>query len=185
MPVRPPPAYIPRALEPVLRRALAEFPVVVLTGPRQCGKTTLLRTQLGERYRYVSIEPPDVRAAAVADPRGLLALYPAPVVFDEVQYAPELLPYIKEQVDARRGEAGQFVLTGSQNLLLLERVSESLAGRAAILRLLPLSRREETGRTDAPLPWQGGGTRAGRRRSAGRGSCGAATPSSPPTPVAT
>jgi len=160
MPARPPQAYIPRALERVLARAVGEFPVVVLTGPRQSGKTTLLRTRLGEQYRYVSLEPPDVRAGAAADPRGLLALHPPPVIFDEVQYAPELLPYIKEHVDARRHQPGQFILTGSQNLLLLARVTESLAGRAAILRLLPLSRREATARTEAPLPWEPGGSTA-------------------------
>jgi len=146
--------YIPRSLEPVLQRAAREFPAVVLTGPRQSGKTTLLKHLFGDTYRYVSLEPPDIRAAAVVDPRGLLALYPPPVIFDEVQYAPDLLPYIKERIDAWRGEKGQYLLTGSQNLLLLERVTESLAGRVAVLRLLPLSRREMAGQADALLPWE-------------------------------
>jgi predicted AAA+ superfamily ATPase len=146
--------YIKRALEPVLLRAAREFPVVVLTGPRQSGKTTLLQRLFSARYRYVSLEPPDTRAAAVADPRGFLDLHPAPAIFDEVQYAPELLPYVKERVDAQRARRGQYLMTGSQHLLLLERVTESLAGRAALLRLLPLSRREEEGRPDAPLPWE-------------------------------
>lgn len=100
------------------------------------------------------MEPPDVRAAAAADPRGLLRMNPPPVVFDEVQYAPDLLPYIKELVDARRSEHGQYILTGSQHLLLLERVTESLVGRAAVLRLLPLSFREASGHAHAPLPWE-------------------------------
>jgi len=154
--------YIPRSIEPVLKRAARQFPVVVLTGPRQSGKTTLLKHLFARRHRYVSLEPPDVQAAAAADPRGFLAMYGPPAIFDEVQYAPGLLPYIKEQVDAHREQAGQYLLTGSQNLLMLERVSETLAGRAAVLRLLPLSYHEITGRPGESLPWESGRREAGR-----------------------
>ncbi len=146
--------YITRTLEPVIAQAVQEFPVVILTGPRQSGKTTLLQHCFGQAYRYVSLEPPDIRAAATADPRGFLALYPSPVIFDEVQYVPDVLPYIKEQVDAHRHQAGRYILTGSHNLLLLQKVTESLAGRAAILRLLPLTYREMAGLPEAPLPWE-------------------------------
>ncbi|MCK4579948.1 MAG: ATP-binding protein [Dehalococcoidia bacterium] len=156
--------YITRTLEPVLKRAAEEFPVVILTGPRQSGKTTLLQHLFAESYAYVSLEPPDVRAAASEDPRGFLAMYPPPAILDEVQYAPDLLPYIKERVDANRTEHGQYLLTGSQNLLLMQQVTESLAGRAAILRLLPLSQREALGVPDAPFPWESDEKRPPRRQ---------------------
>ena len=146
--------YIKRSLEPVLKKAASEFPAVVLTGPRQSGKTTLFQYLFGKRCQYVSLEPPDVRASAIEDPRSFLELYPPPVIFDEVQYAPDLLPYIKEKIDAERDKNGRYLLTGSQNLLLMERVTESLAGRAAMLRLLPLSHREAEGQPEASLPWE-------------------------------
>ena len=146
--------YIKRSLETVLKKAVAEFPAVVLTGPRQSGKTTILRHLFAGQYQYVSLEPPDVRISVIEDPRTFLELYPPPVIFDEVQYTPDLLPYIKEKIDADRNRCGQYLLTGSQNLLLMEKVTESLAGRSAMLRLLPLTRREMEGRPQMPLPWE-------------------------------
>jgi len=147
--------YIERSLTPVLKKSLSEFPAVVLTGPRQSGKTTILKQLFSNTFAYISLEPPDIRAAAVEDPRGFLQMYPSPVIFDEVQYAPDLLPYIKEKIDADRNRCGQYILTGSQNLLMMERVTESLAGRTAMLRLLPMSRRESEGYPQAKLPWEG------------------------------
>ena len=112
---------------------------------------------------------PAVRAAAATDPRGFLEAYPPPVILDEVQYAPDLLPYIKERIDQRRSRRGQYLLTGSQNLLLISRVTETLAGRAAMLRLLPLSRREALGNAERPLPWEKGGQEPPARTSSFRG----------------
>jgi predicted AAA+ superfamily ATPase len=160
--------YINRSLEPVLKKAVSEFPAVVLTGPRQSGKTTLLKHLFSEDFRYVSLDTPDFRAAATEDPRGFLEMYLPPVIFDEVQYAPDLLPYVKERIDAHRDRAGQYLLTGSQNLLVVEKITESLAGRAAMLRLLPLSRREAVGRPQAALPWESEKTRGTEKRSAYR-----------------
>jgi predicted AAA+ superfamily ATPase len=159
-----PNTYVERSLEPVIRRAADEFPAVVLTGPRQSGKTTLLKHVFGQSHRYVSLEPPDVRMAAAEDPRGFLDMYPPPVILDEVQYAPGLLPYVKERIDQARSKYGQYLLTGSQNLLLMERVTESLAGRAAMLRLLPLSRREAEGRPQELLPWESKGPSTSGKR---------------------
>lgn len=146
--------YVTRSLEPVIQKAVREFPAVALVGPRQSGKTTLLTHLYGAQYPIISLEPPDVRAAALSDPRGFLDLYPSPVVFDEIQYAPGLLPYIKEQVDVHRDRPGQFILTGSQNLLLMQQVTESLAGRAAVLKLLPMSRWEINRFPQNQLPWE-------------------------------
>jgi predicted AAA+ superfamily ATPase len=160
--------YINRSLEPVLKKAVSEFPAVVLTGPRQSGKTTLLKHLFTEDFRYVSLDSPDFRAAATEDPRGFLEMYLPPVIFDEVQYAPDLLPYVKERIDAHRDRAGQYLLTGSQNLLVVEKITESLAGRAAMLRLLPLSRREAVGRPQAALPWESEKTRGTEKTSAYR-----------------
>jgi predicted AAA+ superfamily ATPase len=152
------PNYIPRSLEPILKKAVSQFPAVVLVGPRQSGKTTLLKHLYGDQYPIISLEPPDVRMAALNDPRGFLNLYPPPVIFDEIQYAPVLLPYIKEQVDTHRDRPGQYILTGSQNLLLMQPVSESLAGRAAVLKLLPMSRWEIDHHPHRTLPWEDGKT---------------------------
>jgi predicted AAA+ superfamily ATPase len=157
------PRYIRRSLEPVLKRAVREFPALVLTGPRQSGKTTTLKHLFQKTHRYVSLELPDIREVAVGDPRGFLEMHAPPVIFDEMQYAPDLFPYVKERIDVDRNRCGQYILTGSENLLLAERITESLAGRAAMLRLLPLSHREARGQPGDPMSWESG-KRAGSKR---------------------
>ncbi len=135
---------IARHLTSTLEQVATQSPVVTLTGPRQSGKTTLVKATFPE-FAYVTLEEPDTRAFALEDPRGFLAQFAGPVVLDEIQRAPDLFSYIQPLVD-ERAEPGQFILTGSQNFLLLRSISQSLAGRAAILHLLPLSQRELLGR---------------------------------------
>lgn len=136
---------IQRHLEGALRRAAEGMPVVSVTGPRQSGKTTLARAAFPS-HAYVSLEDPSVREFALADPRSFLRGFPGDVVLDEVQRAPDLFSYIQVLVD-EDPRPGRFVLTGPENFLLSERISQSLAGRCAILHLLPFSLGELTGRT--------------------------------------
>ncbi len=149
-------SYIQRGLTELLAEAAATFPAVMLHGPRQTGKTTLLKRRFGDCFRYVSVERPAVREFARRDPQGFLDVYRPPVILDEIQHAPQLLPNIKERIDRDRSRMGNYILTGSQNLLMMEQVSESLAGRCAVLQLYPLSRRELAGEPERPLPWETG-----------------------------
>lgn len=128
---------VPRVLQSRLTEAAAEMPVVAVTGPRQSGKTTLCRMAF-PAHEYVTLEPLDVREFALDDPRGFLAQHPGPAILDEVQRAPELFSYLQEEVD-RDASPGRYVLTGSQHLGLSEAMSQSLAGRVALLHLLPMS----------------------------------------------
>ncbi len=136
--------WIPRFAQARVQRLARGFPVVVLTGPRQSGKTTLARVAFPD-HAYVSLEDLDQRAQATADPRGFVAQWRGGVVIDEVQHAPGLLSYLQTAADASR-TMGRFVLTGSQNLLLAGHVSQSLAGRAGYLELLPLAYAEASDR---------------------------------------
>ncbi|MGE3954714.1 MAG: ATP-binding protein [Parachlamydiales bacterium] len=133
--------YYTRDLEPLIEEALEQFPVLLITGPRQAGKSTLLQQRFA-RYRYVSLDRPDQQQAAQEDPELFLRHHPPPCVIDEIQYAPMLLPYIKVAVDRDRHNYGQYILTGSQIFQLMQGVTESLAGRCAIFDLYPFSWRE-------------------------------------------
>jgi len=129
---------IPRTLEKTIRSAMKTFPAILVTGPRQSGKTTLLKERFGCTHRFISLEDPDLRRLIEEDPRGFLTDNPPPVILDEIQYLPELLHYIKSAIDKDR-RPGQWLLSGSQSFSLMQGVSQSLSGRVAILSLLPLS----------------------------------------------
>ncbi|MXX33958.1 MAG: ATP-binding protein [Gemmatimonadetes bacterium] len=132
----------PRLIEPHLVEALADSPAVLIHGPRQCGKTTLARIVGSSRgYRYVTFDDDVVRSAAQDDPLGFAAGLPERVILDEVQKAPALFPALKIEIDRRR-TPGRFLLTGSTHVLLVPRLSESLAGRLQTLRLHPLAQCE-------------------------------------------
>lgn len=140
--------YSPRTIEQAIANAASRFPALLITGARQVGKTTLLqhlaRTQDGRDRTYVTLDDPLVLNLAKQDPALFMQRFPAPVLIDEIQYAPELLPYIKMAIDTDR-KPGQFWLTGSQQFQLMKNVSESLAGRVGIMQLLGLSRAETLG----------------------------------------
>lgn len=131
---------IPRHLAKTLRTVAGQYPVVSVTGPRQSGKTTLVQATF-PRHTYVSLENPEHRSLALEDPKGFLQRFSGRVILDEVQRVPDLFSYIQGIVD-REDRPGQFILTGSQNFLLMQRISQSLAGRCAVLHLLPFSRAE-------------------------------------------
>lgn len=131
-------------IERVLKHKLVEmtnkYPIVTLTGPRQSGKSTLLKTSFPD-YKYVSLEDPDMRLFATDDPKGFLATYSDKTIIDEVQHVPSLFSYIQTYTDNENRE-GMYLLAGSHNFLLMENVNQSLAGRTAILKLLPFSHHE-------------------------------------------
>ncbi len=139
---------IARLLSKQLRQAASTYPIVSLVGPRQSGKTTLARALFDEKA-YVTLEAPDIRAYAHEDPRGFLADHVEGAILDEIQRAPQLLSYLQGMVDDDP-RPGRFILTGSQHFLMMRDVSQSLAGRTAILTLLPLSIPELQ---EAGIPW--------------------------------
>lgn len=141
---------IPRIILKILKKTAKHFPVLMVTGPRQIGKTTLLALAAKKTMRYVSLDSLQTRILAQQEPELFLEKYPPPVIIDEVQYAPELFPYIKISVDTSR-KNGQFWLTGSQQFHLMKNVTESLAGRVGILPMLGLSNAEHEERELPPF----------------------------------
>ncbi|MBL1408694.1 ATP-binding protein [Sphingobacterium faecale] len=132
--------WIKRTMAEEIRKRIKQFPILAVTGPRQSGKTTLLKTLFPD-YNYVSLENPDNRSFATEDPNGFLIQYAGKTILDEVQRVPELFSYLQTAVDAS-GEMGQYILSGSQNFHLLKHITQSLAGRVALFRLLPLDTEE-------------------------------------------
>lgn len=130
-----------RKIQNRLEKALLEFPVVLVCGPRQTGKTTLVRYQLQPKRAYFTFDDPVLREAAKADPVGFVKRLPEKCTLDEIQFAPEILGSLKQEVDRNR-VPGRFILTGSAQVLMLPSVSESLAGRLSIVPLLPFGQVE-------------------------------------------
>ncbi|MDN5291946.1 MAG: uncharacterized protein PWQ06_2185, partial [Anaerophaga sp.] len=132
--------FVPRTLTGKIKELATKYPVITLTGPRQSGKSTLLRHSFPD-YEYVSLEDPDIRLMATEDPRNFLKTYPEKAILDEVQRVPELFSYIQTHVDQLNKE-GIYLLAGSHNFLLMQNIGQSLAGRTALLKLLPFSHEE-------------------------------------------
>lgn len=130
--------FVPRRIDSTVRNAARNFPALVVTGPRRAGKTTLLR-RLFPQATYVLLEDPDIQARVRADPHGLLEGLRPPVLFDEIQNVPELFGYIRTRIDAHPSKKGRWLFTGSQEAPLMQGVTESMAGRAAIVQMLPFS----------------------------------------------
>ncbi|NOZ69275.1 MAG: ATP-binding protein [Deferribacteres bacterium] len=154
--------YVRRGLSPTFKKAVRQFPAVLVTGPRQAGKTTFLLHEMGSKADYVSFDDPMERKFALSDPNGFLDRFgKRPVILDEIQYVPEILSYLKIRIDRDRGNVGKWLLTGSQQFQIMKNVSESLAGRIAIIELLPFSLLEYKGRGAAAgslehFIWNGG-----------------------------
>ena len=135
--------YIHRKIEEILSTRLQRFSAVALTGPRQSGKSTLLKNMFSDDYTVISFDDPLARERAFSDPKLFMETAGEKVIFDEIQYAPKILSYIKILIDRYRGERGKFILTGSQQFGLIKNIGDKLAGRVALLDLLPFSIEEK------------------------------------------
>lgn len=141
--------FIERSALSTVRELSAQFPALLVCGARQVGKTTLLRNAAEKERTFVSLDDPDIRTLAKRDPVLFLQSYPPPLIIDEIQYAPELLPIVKMAIDCNPDACGRFWFTGSQQFHLMRDMGESLAGRIGIIDLFGISQGEELGRTDS------------------------------------
>lgn len=148
--------FIKRDALATVRELSGQFPAIMVCGARQVGKTTLLRNAAEDGRKFVSLDDPDIRSIARNDPALFLQTYTPPVVIDEIQYAPQILPLIKMAIDRNGDECGRFWFTGSQQFHLMRDIGETLAGRIGIIDLGGISQREELGRapdeTEFPVP---------------------------------
>ena len=135
--------YIHRQLENILKNLIKTFPAVALSGPRQSGKSTLLKNTFGSTHTIVSFDDPITRDRAISDPRLFIDGLGEKIIFDEIQYVPQLLSYIKILIDNNRSKPGRFIITGSQQFHLIKNLGDTLAGRIALLNLLPFSIEEK------------------------------------------
>jgi hypothetical protein len=131
--------YIKRIIEPTIKELCKSFAVVAVTGPRQSGKSTTLKKIFGTKYRYISLDDLEVRASAIKDPKKFIGDLEDYCIIDEAQYSPDIFSYIKIRVDSDPSIKGRFILSGSQQFLLMKSITESLAGRVGILHMSPLS----------------------------------------------
>ena len=145
-------SYLKREIEPWIEKLSKQFAAILLTGPRQVGKTTLLQELSHHSRQYISFDDLALRELAKKDPRLFLSQYKAPLLLDEIQYVPELLPYLKMEIDNQK-RPGMYWLTGSQPFHVMKNISESLTGRVAVLSLLGFSQREKKHKIDGIIPF--------------------------------
>lgn len=136
--------YVHREIEKVLINTSKQFPCTALTGPRQSGKSTLLKNIFGKTHAIVSFDDPLIRQQAITDPKLFIENIKEPVIFDEVQYVPELLSYLKIKIDEKRHKKNRYIITGSQQFNLIKNLGDTLAGRIGLLSLLPFSKKEKS-----------------------------------------
>lgn len=144
--------YLPREIEPALKRALRQFPAVAVCGPRQSGKSTLLKEALGKKYKYITFDNLSIRDRCKNDPELFLKEAGEYIILDEIQYVPELLSYLKIVIDEKRQNNGRFVITGSQQFQLIKNIGDTLAGRIRIFSLLPFSQTEKPAKQSLKEP---------------------------------